>query len=379
MINISIENNPFTNIDKPKSAETPKAIDIIKKYGNKNPEIKKIVWEKTQKLRKNYPNLSDEAFYNLIGGKKFKDTFQPKENIQPKSIKTPKFDSFEKIPKLKTIKTGSEFIDELKQIGDLDHSPKAREKMAQKILEEIDAGHIPSFCHQKNFKTVTMSNSAGTKVQFRTSADYLSIGTDDNYVRIPITPILALKLHKKYGWGMPTAKMTDTIYNQAGKQLKGIGLVKSKEDTEHMQSAEFINRHNQLYNQQLTSQEKDQIAKGELLVAGHKKDIILSRYAIDHPDVMDFRGLYLTPGKPIQTNPAHTPAYSDYAQGFRLIAPQITIINPNHTSETMSYYQALKDPKIAHILNGTEGAIDARQAYHGKIYNQSYEKGRYLA
>jgi len=351
MAHIPIETNPFINIDKPKSVETPQAVDIVKKYGNQNPEIKQIVWEKAQKLHKNYPNLSDEAFYNLIGGEKFKETFQPKQNILLKPSKENTSNPFEKIPKPNTIETGSEFINELKQIGDLDHSPKAREEMSQKILEAIDAGHIPSFCHQNNFQTVTMENAEGIKVQFKTSADYLSIGTDNDYVRIPITPMLALKLRQKYGWSMPTAKMTDAIYNQAGEKLTGIGLVKSQKDTEHMQSAAFINRHNQLYNQQLTPQEREQIAKGNLLVAGHKKDIILSRYTINHPDVMDFRGLYLQPGKPIQTNPAHTPAYSDYAQGFRLIAPKITIINPDGSSQTMNYYQALKDPKIAHILN----------------------------
>ena len=42
--------------------------------------------------------------------------------------------------------------------------------------------------------------------------DYLAIGADDDFVRIPMSPITAQSVADKFGCLLPTRKMVDEIY-----------------------------------------------------------------------------------------------------------------------------------------------------------------------
>ena len=260
--------------------------------------------------------------------------------------------------------TGSQFMDQMDQLGNM-NSKTNQKKMEEAILSEISRGNVPSFCRPENMKPITMTGTDGTKVTFRTSADYIAIGSNDDYVRVPMTPILAQALSQKYNWGLPTASMTDTIYNQATIRLTGEGLVSTQQDQMQMQGNAFIQRHNQKIEAQLGPDGHTRLVNGQALVAGHKKDVIISRYAIDHPGSLDFRGLYMN-GKPIQHNPAHEDTYRDYSHGFRPVDGNIIVTDPSGKTRSIPYYQALQDPQIARVLNGVEGTLQASTAYRGR-------------
>lgn len=262
--------------------------------------------------------------------------------------------------------TGSQFI-AATDFGDM-NSKENQYKMEQAIMAEIAKGNVPSFCRPENMKTMSMKGN-GLTVQYKAGLDYLAIGSDNDFIRVPMTPILAQALSEKYGWGLPTREMTHAIYADSDVKLSGIGYItapkgtpENAEQQSKMQGNEYIARHTTDINKQLGEGGLSRLREGKALVAGHKKDVVISRYAIDHPDSLDFDGLYMG-GAPIQKGPAHESTYRDYSHGFRPIDGNVTVIDTNGKSVTLPYYQALKDPRIAAVLNGAEGAIDADQAY----------------
>ena len=285
--------------------------------------------------------------------------------------------------------SGKQFMAAMKSKFGTDYAnPANQHKMEEFIMGEIARGNVPSFCRPENGKEITVysytTDKNGKKiidkskpsVTYKTSCDYVAIGSDKDYVRVPLTP-LAIRSLEKYGWKIPTATMTDQTYANADKKLAGIGLVGTQADTQYMAGNGFIEKHNSKIEAQLTDAEKARLAKGQYLVAGHKKDIIISRYAIDHPRSLDFRGLYIN-GKPIQTNPAHEDTYRDYSHGFRSVYEKVVIRNPDGTTTTMNYNDALKDPKTATALNGAEGAIDASKGYDRDKIKENQLPGFYL-
>ena len=263
--------------------------------------------------------------------------------------------------------TGSQFIRAV-DFGDM-NSKENQYRMEQAILAEIAKGNIPSFCRPENMKTMSMKGN-GLTVQYKAGLDYMAIGSDNDFIRVPMTPILAQALSEKYGWGLPTKEMTRAIYANSDRKLSGIGYVTAPEGTPEnaeqqrkMQGNEYIARHTADINKQLGEDGLRRLREGKALVAGHKKDVIISRYAIDHPDSLDFDGLYIG-GAPIQHNPAHESTYRDYSHAFRPIDGEVIVIDEETgKSESMAYYEALKKPRIAAVLNGAEGAIDADKAY----------------
>ena len=72
---------------------------------------------------------------------------------------------------------------------------------------------------------------------------------------------------------LPTKKVVDGIYDQSDVKLSAVGLVRSRSDQSYMQGNGFYNKHDQIIDHQLQGQSQD------ALVAGHKKDIIISHYA----------------------------------------------------------------------------------------------------
>ena len=49
--------------------------------------------------------------------------------------------------------------------------------------------------------------------------DYLAIGSDSDFIRIPMGLETALSVTEHYGFTLPTRKMVDAIYDQAEVKL----------------------------------------------------------------------------------------------------------------------------------------------------------------
>lgn len=178
------------------------------------------------------------------------------------------------------------------------------------ILREILSGNLPNF--QRTFRPVTVSaqNADGTVYVI---ADYLAIGTDEDYVRMPMSPLTAQTICDAFGCLLPTTKLVDDVYAQARFKLAPAPQPPGPQ----MTGNDAIRRHNETVARQLQ-------AAGAMLgalIAGHQKDVVVSNVLVEHPDRVAIYGWHQLDGVPIQPlSTVHENTYADYSHGIRLVA-----------------------------------------------------------
>jgi len=177
-------------------------------------------------------------------------------------------------------------------------------------LQEILAGNIPEGLRIPAILIVV--NDHGDTLQLPVTRDYLAIGSDTDFVRIPLSLPSAKAIAKHFNVLIPTPTLVDAIYEQANIQLKPQPMHPGDE----MRSNAYYLRHNELINEQAGI-----IQFPKVLVAGHKKDIVLSTRMQIQPGKVPIYGWHLRPGEPIQPlSLVHGESYEDYSHGLRLIS-----------------------------------------------------------
>ncbi len=219
------------------------------------------------------------------------------------------------------------------------------------ILRQVEVGNIPDFLRRPQ-KVVTR-DANGNTAELSVMPDYLAIGTNEDWVRVPITPILARAIADRYGLELPTRKVADAVYSQADVRLTGEGMVGNSRDQQFMQGNGFYLKHNQMIDRQLGG------TSDGALVAGHKKDIIFSRYAASNPDRLDFYGLFRSNGTAIQDagGGPHDNLYVDYSHGARFVGETVVV-----NGQPMRYSEVLSNPRLAGLLSD-EGTVDVNNIY----------------
>jgi hypothetical protein len=184
------------------------------------------------------------------------------------------------------------------------------------ILREITSGNFPEFL--RNFKVVpisgTLHDGAETSAAMEVMPDYLAIGNDADFVRIPMTPQTAQEIAERFGCTLPTRKMVDAIDRVGEVHLAPHPMTQNREAT-----ATFL-EHNQLIEQQ----------RGErpmgMLVIGIKKDIVLTPRIFERPQRLAIYGWRQLDGRPIQPlTIVHWNRYVDYSHGARLVTNEVKI------------------------------------------------------
>lgn len=241
------------------------------------------------------------------------------------------------IPKRRaTAPTGTEFAQHWSSA-----SPTQREEAA---LAELLKGNVPEFIREFAEVTIEGKDTEGVPhtVLLRVSPDYLAIGTDEDFLRIPITPSSGQLVADAYGCILPTRKIVDAIYNQAQVKLEPRPL------TEDRESLTTFKQHHQI----IQSQFRNFGAKLGSLVAGIKKDVVVSNRLADRPDRVAIYGWHKLDGRPIQPlSTVHVAWYVDYSHGIRLIDQFVEI-----DGKRMRVDEVLADPKL-HTLLSDEGPI----------------------
>ena len=199
------------------------------------------------------------------------------------------------------------------QINNL--SGSAREDI---ILYNFSNGLIPDFL--RNLKPVKVNNGIHEIIYFVTN-DYLSIGDDNNYLRIPTTPITAQKIANLYNCTLPTKKMVMDIWKQSTHKIEPNPLPPISQ----MTSSQYYYDHNQKINKQLSGLDYSQ------LISGNKKDIVLTKkLEPNNPNkIVAIYGWIQKNGIPIQglNTHSHDINYVDYSHGVRLIFNEVLVNN----------------------------------------------------
>ncbi len=234
--------------------------------------------------------------------------------------------------------SGSEFTKSILNING-----QTRENL---IFEECRKGNIPNFMRQPSEIQVA---SNGNILNYYVSPDVLCIGTDDDFVRVPLNPLTAQKICDLLGTALITRKISNQIWKAADIKLTPIPGGPPYDAS--MEATKKFWDHNIKIEQQRNSRFG--------LISGHKKDVIYSSQLFSHPNAVVIYGWFQNNGKPIQDlNPtSHNNKYCDYSHGIRLIS-RIVKIN----GELKDYYDILNDKNLS-VLISDEGPYDAKRFY----------------
>jgi hypothetical protein len=234
--------------------------------------------------------------------------------------------------------TGSQFAEYISKMD-----PQERERA---ILSEILEGNLPTFLRKLiavELKHVLANGGTLTATIF-VMPDYLAIGSDRDFLRIPMNLYTATTIIARFGFVLPTKKMVDAIYDQSSYHFKPQPMTPGPQ----MRSTEYYRIHNEMIEEQ--SQALG-IPLGEL-VSGHKKDVVITNLLANRPERIAIYGWHRSKGDPIQPlSTVHDARYADYSHGIRLVS-DMAILN----GRLRSIYGILQDPLLAKIFSD-EGPI----------------------
>ncbi len=227
---------------------------------------------------------------------------------------------------------GAAFCEAVREMGIAE-----REELA---LGELINGNTPS--HARSFAPVEVKDPRTQKTgTIWVARDYLTIGSDYDAMRVPLTPITAQRAADAFHCVLPTAKMVDDIYRASSRQA----AIPIGPPSKAMMTVAWF------YDHQLKIEAARRGALGDL-VAGHKKDVVVTKRLRERPPKVAIYGFYLPTGRPIQALMLpHEDTYVDYSHGIRLVYSVMEI-----DGQEVSVADVLKDPSRAGLLSG-EGAI----------------------
>ncbi|MFO0950305.1 MAG: hypothetical protein U0835_03980 [Isosphaeraceae bacterium] len=213
----------------------------------------------------------------------------------------------------------------------------AREK---RFVAENEAGNVP-----ESLRTLVPVR-ASDRVTFFAAPDYLAVGSDEDFFLVPLSPSTAQEVADRLGCALPTPRMVDDIYKQAALKLSPEPIPPSPA----MTTVPVFLKHNDLVSAQRRAKGKD-VAPGAL-VAGHKKDVVISARLRDRPGKVAIYGWHKPDGNPIQPlYTGHTAAWVDYSHGVRLVSRRVLVDGKPRTLD-----EVLADPELAPALSG-EGVL----------------------
>lgn len=203
---------------------------------------------------------------------------------------------------------GAEFFKTLDKL-----TPNEREEA---IAREVIRGNVPDFLRTFQKVTVKAKDAAGKErtAIIEVMPDYLAVGSDVDFVRVPMTPMTAARIADAFGCALPTRKIVDEVYRAATVK------VEPKPMTEEREAPATFLRHNAIIEEQRSGKKL-----GELL-AGNKKDIVVTNRLAEKPNRVAIYGWHKLDGKPIQPlTIVHRDSYVDYSHGVRLMKRAVTV------------------------------------------------------
>ena len=285
--------------------------------------------------------------------------------------------------------SGSELMNQIKAIlGDTigisgPELLRRSAKVEELIYQEINRGNVPDFMRPQNFPQITLEKTVdGKKVQatVRVCPDYLAIGSNVDFVRMPVSAPLAQRIADRYNFSLPTRKLVEILDDEAKRTNGYLPFVAAPTLAEHvtnprtgkpaiegekgkrwnyqqygfyegrwMLSGEFIEEQNRQIN---AAWKKAGNPPG--IRSGHKKDVLY--------DERNFKES-LEGGQPVVIfhNPfqgisnVHKVDYFDYSHGIRFIDNnvELTITEKDGAvrRETKPFTDVLNDPKLYQLVS----------------------------
>jgi hypothetical protein len=234
--------------------------------------------------------------------------------------------------------TGSEFTRRTQGLGDAERQAA--------ILEEVRRGNVPSFLRALRPVWLGAQDGDAPTIRICVTPDYLAVGSNADFLRVPLSYPTATRVASDFGFVLPTRKIVDAIYAQSEYHLTPQPLPPGPQ----MRSAAYSSLH-----QRRVEAQRAGLPLGAL-ISGHKKDLVLTNRLLQRPDRVAIYGWHRPDGRPIQPlSTVHGLRYADYSHGLRLVDEMAWV-----GGTARSLVALLEDPLTAPALT-YEGELPARR------------------
>lgn len=205
------------------------------------------------------------------------------------------------------------------------------------IVSELARGNMPGFLHDLQPVVLNGTDSRGsdTRIVICVTPDYLAVGSDRDFVRVPLGLPAAASIASRFDMMLPTSRIVDAIYAQAQVKLSP----KPMQAGPQMSSTDYFLRHNATIEGQRNGRHG--------LIAGHKKDVVVANRMASNPGRVAIYGWHRSKGDPIQpVSTVHGASYADYSHGIRLVS-RTAFVN----GRAVDLEDLLSSDRYAYILN----------------------------
>lgn len=222
-----------------------------------------------------------------------------------------------------------------------------RDARDAQIAAQVLSGNVPGFLRRLVPVLVTGTLGAearGIAATLCVMPDYLAVGSDSDFVHVPLGLPASAAIANAFGFVLPTRKIVDAIHEQATYKLRPQPLAPGPQ----MTRPGYLLTHER----DIRLQETEAMVETGAFVAGHKKDIVLTNLLTLHPDRVAIYGWHHPDGRAIQPlSLVHSARYSDYSHGVRLVSDVLEI-----DGRRDSVYAVLADAPRANMLS-SEGPM----------------------
>ena len=182
------------------------------------------------------------------------------------------------------------------------------------LRAELFAGNVPPFLRRAAPVSMTGGDRAHPlELTLCVLPDYLAVGSDSDFLFVPLGLDAALAVAEHFGFELPTPRMVDAIYAAAPVKLAPVPLPPG----EQMRSTAYLLQHTELIGEERAAL----AAPLGALTAGDKKDLVLTSRLWTNPGRVAIYGWHREVGAPIQPlSTVHGARYADYSHGVRLVS-----------------------------------------------------------
>jgi pimeloyl-ACP methyl ester carboxylesterase len=274
----------------------------------------------------------EEKGYAYFGQRAYSDFIADRVDLPLRRLNIPERD--------KEAESGSAFM---RRIDTLPLNEREEE-----IFKALASGNIPGFL--RNLITVkdSVSDAHGVVhiVEYQVMPDYLAVGSNTDFCRIPMSPHTAQRLADLFGASLVTAQVSDAIYRAAEIRLTPFNYIPVGNANELVTKFEA-------HNAQIEKQLEEAGGHHGQLVAGIKKDVILSSRLATQSTKVVIYGWHKPDGKPIQpVYSGHVDWYVDYSHGIRFINNQVLI-----DGTPFLFTDILKDPVLYKLFSDEDSPM----------------------
>lgn len=303
----------------------------IQFYMRKNPERRiyhTVLVERNGFVQSVFAGTQHEGDgYSMMGARAY-------DGLRQDSVVLPSFAGFG--PRRAHATAGSDFV--ARTLG----MPVAeREEL---VYREITGGNVPDAIRRPVYITDTLSDAEGTmhSVTLCVLPDILAVGSDDDFVRMPMLPRTAQRIADFFGASLPTPRLSDLIHRHSVLKMHPHPMTPDSTMTTVAVFARQDSAVNAAFGAPLGT-----------LVAGHKKDIVITNRIAMQPDRVFIYGWHYPDGRPIQPlSGVHGIGYVDYSHGVRLISDRILV-----DGRPASLRQVLADTLLYRLLSDEDAPM----------------------